>query len=49
MNEQYFEPSNISLRELIKTMNNPAVNPDPFAEKVPVDAALIQETPMGGD
>ena len=29
-------------------MNNPAVNSDPFAEKIPVDVAPVQETPMGG-
>lgn len=29
-----------------KDMNNPEVNPDPFADKVPVDADLIHETPM---
>jgi len=29
-------------------VNNPVVNSDPFADKVPVDAALIHETAMGG-
>ena len=29
-------------------MNNPAVNSDSIAEKIPVDAAPVQETPMGG-
>jgi hypothetical protein len=28
--------------------NNSAVNSDPFVDKVPVDAALMHETPMGG-
>ena len=28
--------------------SSPAVNPDPFADRVPVDPALIHETPMGG-
>jgi len=28
--------------------NSPAVNSDVFADKTPVDAALIHETPMGG-
>jgi hypothetical protein len=28
--------------------NDPAVNSDLFADKHPVDAALLQETPMGG-
>jgi hypothetical protein len=31
-----------------KDANGLVVNPDPFADKVPVDAALIHETPMGG-
>ena len=30
-------------------MNNPAVNPDPFAEKFPVDVVPVQEMPTGGN
>jgi hypothetical protein len=30
-----------------KDTNSPVVNSDPFADKVPVDAALIHETLMG--
>jgi hypothetical protein len=47
MNEQY-EPSFIVERNEPE-MNNPVVNTDPFAEIFPVDAALIHETPLGGD
>jgi len=46
MNEQ-FNPSDI-LERTDQDMNNPAVNSDPFAGKIPVDAALIHETPVGG-
>jgi hypothetical protein len=46
MNEQ-FNTSDI-LERTDQDMNNPAVNSDPFAEKIPVDAALIHETPKGG-
>ncbi len=28
--------------------NSPVVNSDPFVDKVPVDASLMHETPMGG-
>jgi len=45
MNEQY-EPSYI-VERTDQDLNNPAVNTDPFAEKVPLGAAPIQETPMG--
>jgi len=30
-----------------KDMDNPEVNPDPFADKVPVDADLVPEAPIG--
>ena len=46
MNEQY-EPSYI-VERTDQDMNNPAVNTDPFAEIIPVDTAIIHETPMGG-
>ncbi len=46
MNEQY-EPSYI-VERTDQDMNNPAVNMDPFADKVPLAAALTNETPMGG-
>jgi len=46
MNEQ-FNTSDI-VERTDKDTNSPVVNSDPFADKVPVDAALIHETPMGG-
>jgi hypothetical protein len=46
MNEQ-FNTSDI-VESTDKDTNNPVVNSDPLADKVPVDAALIHETPMGG-
>jgi hypothetical protein len=51
MNGQYFEersnPSNF-VERTDESTNSPIVNSDPFEDKVPVDAALIHETPMGG-
>jgi hypothetical protein len=44
MNEQ-FDNSDI-VERTDKDMNSPEVNSDPFADKVPEDAALIHETPM---
>ncbi len=46
MNEQFNTPD--ILERTDQDMNNPAVNSDPFAGKIPVDAALVHETPMGG-
>jgi len=46
MNEQFIT-SDIVERTGQDT-NSPVVNSDPFADKIPVDAALIHETPMGG-
>jgi hypothetical protein len=45
MNEQY-EPSYI-VERTDQDMNIPAVNSDPFAKKIQVDAALAHETPIG--
>ena len=51
MNEQYLEervyPSE-NVEGIDKRTNSPVENSDPFADKVPMDAALIQQTPMGG-
>jgi hypothetical protein len=51
MNDTYFgessDPSIINERT-DQAANSPAINSDPFADKTPVDAAHIQETPMGG-
>jgi hypothetical protein len=46
MNGQ-FKPS-VIVERTDKDTNSPVVNSDPFADKGPVDAALIHETPMGG-
>jgi len=46
MNEQFIT-SDIVERTGQDT-NSPVVNSDSFADKIPVDAALIHETPMGG-
>jgi hypothetical protein len=46
MNEQ-FNTSDI-VERTDKDTNSPAVNSEPFADKVPVKAALIHETPRGG-
>jgi hypothetical protein len=46
MNEQ-FNASDI-VERTDKDTNSPVVNSDPFADKVPVDAVPIHETPMGG-
>ena len=43
MNDQYDNPDMVERTD--KDMNNPEVNPDPFADKVPEDAVLIHETP----
>jgi hypothetical protein len=51
MTGQYFgERFNTSdnVENTDKDMNSPVVNSDAFADKVPVDPALIHETPMGG-
>jgi hypothetical protein len=45
MNDQYDNPDMVERTD--KDMNNPEVNPDPFADKVPVDADLIHEASMG--
>ena len=51
MNEQYFgdhfQPSE-KIEATDPETSAPAVIPEPFADKNPVDAALIHETPMGG-
>ena len=44
MNDQYDNPDMVERTD--KDMNNPEVNPDPFADKVPVDADLIHEASM---
>jgi len=46
MNEQ-FTTSDI-VEETNMDTNSPAENSDPFTDKLPVDAALISETPIGG-
>ena len=46
MNEQFYTPNIVERTD--KDTNSPAVNSEPFADKVPVKAALIHETPMGG-
>ena len=51
MNEQDFRErfnSSDSVERTDKDTNSPLVNSDPLADKVPVDTALIHETPMGG-
>jgi hypothetical protein len=51
MNGQYFgDRFNTSENdeETDKDTNSPVKNSDPFADKTPVDPALIHETPMGG-
>jgi len=51
MNQQYFgetnNPSDI-VEGTDKNSNNPVVNSDPAIDKIPEDAALIHETPIGG-
>jgi hypothetical protein len=51
MNDQYFgpkyNPSDV-VGGTYKDTTSPGVNSDVFADKVPVDATLIHETPMGG-
>jgi hypothetical protein len=46
MNEEQFNTSD-SVERTDKDTNSPVENSDPFADKAPVDAALIHETPMG--
>ncbi|MFZ3079981.1 MAG: hypothetical protein WA109_09855 [Bellilinea sp.] len=51
MNDQlYRSPVNTPefVEETDKDTNNPVVTSDPFADNVPVDEALMHETPMGG-
>jgi hypothetical protein len=51
MSEQYFgDRFNTShmVERTEKDTNDPAENSDPFADKVPVEAAPIHETPVGG-
>ena len=51
MNEQnfgeYIIPA-VAVERADKYTDTPVVNSDPFVDKVPEDAALIHETPMGG-
>jgi len=46
MNEQFSTSDFVERTD--REMNSPVENSDPFADKAPVDAALIHETPMGG-
>ena len=46
MNEQFSTSDFVDRTD--RDMNSPLENLDPFADKVPVDVALIHETPMGG-
>ena len=46
MNEEQFNTSD-SVERTDKDTNSPIGNSDPIADKAPVDAALIHETPMG--
>ncbi len=49
MNEQYFEErfnTSASAERDYPDSNSPVVNSDTFAEQVPVDAVLIDETPI---
>jgi hypothetical protein len=46
MNEEQFNTSD-SVERTDKDTNSPVGNSDPFADKAPVNAALIHETPMG--
>lgn len=51
MNEQDFGErfnTSDSVERTNQDTNSPVVNSDPFADKVPVDALLISETPVGG-
>jgi len=45
MNEQFNTSDFVERTD--QDMNNPAVNSDPFAGKIPVNAALIHEVPIG--
>ena len=46
MNEQFSTSDFVDRTD--REMNRPIENSDPFADRVPVDVALIHETPMGG-
>ena len=46
MNEQFNTSEFVERTD--RDMNRPIENSDPFADRVPVDVALIHETPMGG-
>jgi len=46
MNEQFNTSEFVERTD--RDMNRPVDNSDPFADRVPVDVALIHETPMGG-
>jgi len=46
MNEQFSTSDFVERTD--REMNSPVENSDPFADRVPVDVALIHETPMGG-
>jgi hypothetical protein len=46
MTEQNFrDPDHVEKTD--QGANSPVINPDPFTDKSPVDAALIHETPPG--
>ena len=45
MNDQFDNPDMVERTD--KDTNNPVANSDPFTDKVPGDAALVPETPMG--
>jgi hypothetical protein len=45
MNNQYDNPDMVERTD--KDMNSPEVNPEPFTDKVPVNADLIHEASMG--
>jgi len=46
MNEQVISSDIVEITD--QDTHSPAGNPDPFIEKVPVEAALIHEMPLGG-
>jgi len=46
MNEQFSTSDFVERTD--REMNSPVENSDPFADRVPVDVALIHETPMEG-
>jgi hypothetical protein len=47
MKRNFFEDRDIPAGS-VESVTSPAVRSDPFEDKVPVDAAQIHETPMGG-